>query len=219
MCGLYSNTKTPDEMRRVFKYRQTPQFPPRAYIAPASPIAIVRAVHKVREFALVRWGLVPGWAKEIRPGRPLINARAETVNEKPSFRGAMKHGRCLVPADGFYEWSGQPKSKQAWFIHRPDHALFAFAGLWTHWMSADGSELETAAIITTSANATIAPVHARMPAVIPQDRYDEWLDTDTTTARMAHRLLTPAPDDFFNMEKTTIERRQGRKKPDQLPLI
>ena len=142
MCGLYSFRRSPEETRTLFQYIEEPDFPPRAYVAPASPIAIVRAERGERHFALVRWGLIPAWVKEVTPGRPLINARGETVLEKPSFRNAMKRRRCLIPADGFYEWKGDvPGKKQPFHIHRPGHALFAFAGLWEHWQGADGSEL------------------------------------------------------------------------------
>jgi putative SOS response-associated peptidase YedK len=118
-------------------------------VVPGGPIAIVRAEKGERHFVLVRWGLIPSWVKEVKPGKPLINARAESVIEKPSFRHAMKRRRCLIPADGFYEWEGDvPGKKQPWFIRRPDDGLFAFAGLWEYWMGADGSELESAAIVT-----------------------------------------------------------------------
>ena len=118
-------------------------------MTPGGPIAIVRTGKAGREFALVRWGLVPSWIKEVKPGKPLINARAETAVGKPSFRNAMKRRRCLIPADGFYEWRGEPGRKQAFFIRRADDGLFAFAGLWESWMGADGSELDSACILTT----------------------------------------------------------------------
>ena len=123
MCGLYSFRKSPEETRTLFNYLEEPDFPPRRYVAPGGPIAIVRADKGKRHFALVRWGLVPSWVKEIKPGKPLINARAESVIEKPSFRNAMKRRRCLIPADGFYEWTGDvPGKKQPWFVHRPGDA-------------------------------------------------------------------------------------------------
>ena len=142
-------------------------------------MAIVRMDQGERHFALVRWGFIPSWVKEVKPGKPLINARGETVAEKPSFRNAMKRRRCLIPADGFYEWQGDvPGKKQPWFIHRPDDGLFAFAGLWEHWMGADGSEIETGVIITTAPNKTIATIHDRMPVVINPDDYETWLTGD-----------------------------------------
>ena len=208
MCGLYSFKSSAEESRSLFSYVEEPSFPPRVHVAPLSPIAIVRADRGVRRFALVRWGLIPSWVKDIRPGKPLINARAETILEKPSFRNAMKRRRCLVPADGFYEWTGTiPGRKQPYHIHRRNNAAFGFAGLWEHWMGADGSEIETAAIVTTSPNAVVAKIHDRMPVVIMPEDYTAWLDTDNVPAEDAAALLRPAPDDFFVAEQTTMERR------------
>ncbi len=184
-------------------------------------MAIVRMDQGERHFALVRWGFIPSWVKEVKPGKPLINARGETVAEKPSFRNAMKRRRCLIPADGFYEWQGDvPGKKQPWFIHRPDDGLFAFAGLWEHWMGADGSEIETGVIITTAPNKTIAKIHDRMPVVINPDDYETWLTGDVKDAAA---LIHPAADDYFTLEPTRIERNAPRsvpKKPaDQMKLI
>jgi putative SOS response-associated peptidase YedK len=179
-------------------------------------MAIVRMENGGRHFALVRWGFVPSWVKEIKPGKPLINARAETVVDKPSFRNAMRRRRCLVPADGFYEWKGDiPGRKQPYFIHRPDGGPFAFAGLWEHWQGADGSELETGLIITTDANRVIAAVHTRMPVVIAPEHYDTWLAGELPAAA---NLLHSAPDDYFTLEPTHIER-PPRRPPEQPRLV
>ena len=208
MCGLYSFRTSPEEARRLFGYLEPAAFPPRPHVRPGEPVAIVRLEQDRRHLVLVRWGLVPSWASEIRPGRALINARAETVNQKPSFRNAMKHRRCLVPADGFYEWRGKVAGrKQAFFIHRPDHGPIAFAGLWEHWMSRDGSEIESMAIITTPANATLAPVHERMPAIIAPEAFADWLDCRRVPAGRAAGLLKPAADDLLVAEPTVIARR------------
>lgn len=224
MCGLYSFRKSAEETRSLFNYLETPDFPPRDYVAPGGPIAIVRLEQGLRHFALVRWGLVPSWAKEVAPAKPLINARGETVLEKASFRNAMRRRRCLIPADGFYEWKGDvPGRKQPFHVHRPDHGLFAFAGLWEHWMGADGSELESAAIVTIAANAMLAPIHNRMPVVIQPDDFARWLDGASVDAAEAAGLIKPAPDDFFVAEPTTIARAapppRPKPKDDQLPLI
>lgn len=173
---------------------------------------------------IVRWGLVPGWAKEIRSGKPLINARAETVLEKPSFRGGIKHRRCLIPADGYFEWQGDiVGKKQPYHITRPDGALFAFAGLFEHWMASDGSELESAAILTTAADETIAAIHHRMPIVVEPRDFDMWLDCAATPAPQALENVLERGNGAFVMEKTTIERRprkpQPKPKSDQLPLL
>ncbi len=168
MCSLFSFRRPAEEARNLFNYLDQPSFPPRDYVTPGSPLAIVRkGLDLQRHFALVRWGFVPGWAKEILPGRPLINARSETVYEKASFKNAIRRRRCLIPADGFYEWQGDvPGKKQAWFIHQPSEELFAFGGIWEHWMCSDGSELETAAMLTAEPNALIATIHDRCPVVI-----------------------------------------------------
>lgn len=211
MCGLYSFRKSADETRSLFNYLEQPDFPPRTYVAPGSPIAIVRMEQGHRHFALVRWGFVPSWTKEIKPGKPLINARGETVAEKPSFRNAMRRRRCLIPADGFYEWLGDvPGKKIPYFFHRADDGLFAFAGLWEHWMGADGSELETGLILTTTPNREVAQIHDRMPVVIQPQDYDTWLSGD---AKDAEALIHPAPVDFFVPEPTRIERNAPPPKP------
>lgn len=174
-------------------------------------MAIVRMEQGQRHFALVRWGFIPSWVKEIKPGKPLINARAETVAEKPSFRNAMKRRRCLIPADGFYEWQGDiPGKKQPFLFHRPDHDLFAFAGLWEHWMGADGSEIETGLIITGEPNAVVAQIHNRMPVIIMPEHFNLWLAGD---AAEAARLMVAAPDDYFLAAPTIIERNAPPRKP------
>ena len=198
----------PEEVRDFISYLEQPDFPPRQYVTPQSPIAIVRrGADGARHFALVRWGFVPSWTKEILPGKPLINARGESVHEKPSFRNAFRRRRCLIPADGFYEWAGDvPGKKKPYFIHRPGNALMAFAGIWEHWMGKDGSEIETAAIITTSANALVATIHPRSPVVIAPEDFEQWLDCSSEDTTAARAMLKPAPDDFFEMEPTVIQR-------------
>jgi putative SOS response-associated peptidase YedK len=223
MCGLYSFRKSPEETRSLFDFVEQPDFPPRQFVTPGSPIAIVRLEQGKRHFALVRWGFVPSWVKEIQPGKPLINARGETAAEKPSFRNAFKRRRCLIPADGFYEWQGDvPGKKQPWYIRRADDGLFAFAGLWEHWMAPDGSELETAAIVTTDPNPQVACIHNRSPLVISREDFDTWLSGEPAAAQA---LIQPVPDGFWQMEKTVVPRGgppprpAPPAKPDQMKLI
>jgi putative SOS response-associated peptidase YedK len=214
MCGLYSFKSSAEEARSLFKYLESPVFPPRRYVAPLSPIAIVRNANGGRHFDLVRWGFIPSWVKEPRPGKPLINARSETLLEKPSFKNAIRRRRCLIPADGYYEWvGGVPGKKIPHYIHRPDQGLFAFAGIWEHWMGADGSEIETAAIITSEPNTVIAKIYERMPVVIQPENYAQWLDVQNVDGEEAVELLKPAPDDFLVHEPTTIERNAPPPKP------
>lgn len=227
MCGLYNLSHTSDEVAAYFDYGEDVQFPPRDYVAPGQPAAIVRREESdktgVSHFALVRWGFVPSWAKEVKPGKPLINARSETIMEKPSFRNAYKRRRCLVPASGFYEWLGDvPGCKQPYYVPRADGGVVAFASIWEHWMGPDGSELESMAIITTVANETLAPIHHRMPVVIERDCFDLWLDEDQNPAN----LMKPAPNDLFAPEPTEMRRASAPEKPqkpkketDQLSLF
>ena len=229
MCGLYSFRSSPEEVRTVFAFGEDAQFPPRDYVAPGQPIAIVRMENHMRRFALVRWGFIPGWVKEPRPGKPLINARSETIFEKPSFKAAIRRRRCLIPTDGFYEWKGNvPGHKQPYFVTRPDCSVFAFAGVWEHWMSRDGSELETAAIITTRANHTLSAIHPRMPVVIRPEDHATWLTADESELGRIAPLLASAPDSFFIAEPTRMQRRAKAapspapdvsSAPDQLKLF
>lgn len=220
MCGLYSLSKTPPETRAWFQYREEAEFPPRAHVAPGQPIGVVRMENGARHFALVRWGFIPSWVREVKPGKPLINARGETVMEKPSFRNAMRRRRCLVPADGYYEWSGAEGRKVPFFVQRPDGGLFALAGLWEHWMGADGSELETATLMTIAPNAELSLIHDRMPVIIAAEDYETWLTGD---AEEAAQLIRPAPDGSFVMEPTVIGRGAPPKpappEPDQMSLF
>ncbi len=199
MCGRYTISATPDEVRAGFDYEETPNFPPRFNIAPTQPVPVVRpGSDGRRHFALVRWGLVPGWAKSVDSHGPLVNARAESVTARPSFRSAMHHRRCLFIADGFYEWQRRGQgARQPWFIRKRGGGVFAFAGVWEHWMSADGSELESAALITVPASASLAVIHHRMPAILLPDHYSDWLDAGQVPAERAAAMLRPAAADFL----------------------
>ncbi len=220
MCGLYSFRRAPEETRSLFNYIEQPDFPPRPYVTPGSPIAIVRSDSSgQRHFALVRWGLIPSWVKEVS-GKPLINARGETILVKPSFKNAMKRRRCLIPTDGFYEWEGDiPGQKRPYHIHRPDNGLFAFAGVWEHWMGADGSEMESAAIVTTDPNLEISRIHDRSPVVIHPQDFEKWLDVDGIDAESAAKLIVSPPDDYFVLEQTRIERKAPTKKVEKLAKV
>ena len=157
-------------------------------MAPAQNIAVVRPTEGGRRLSMLRWGLIPAWAKEPNIGYKLINARAETAHQKPSFRAAFKARRCLIPADGFYEWKREGKAKQPYLIGMKEGGGFVFAGLWESWRVPDGlaltgklselapgDTLETCTILTTEANATLAPIHPRMPVILPADAFDPWL--------------------------------------------
>ncbi len=198
MCSRYNLTSPPEAVRATFGLLSIDQFPPRYNIAPTQPVGIIRRSHAgPPEFHLVRWGLIPGWVKDPRHLSTLINARAETAPEKPSFRGALRHRRCLVPANGFYEWTGPPRARTPHLFRLADGGVMAFAGLAEHWLGADGSELETMAILTVAANATLAPFHDRMPVILGPESFEAWLDCRAGDANPVLPLLAPAPDDML----------------------
>jgi putative SOS response-associated peptidase YedK len=197
MCGRFVITSAPEAIRRLLRYEERPNFPPRYNIAPTQPVPIVRLEGGKRHFALVRWGLIPSWVKDPKDFALLINARLEGVETKPSFRAAMKRRRCLIPADGFYEWKKEGKGKRPYFIRARDKKPFAFAGLWETWADRDGGEIETAAIVTCNANRTLAEIHGRMPVIVVPQNYDAWLDTEKIDAKQAVALVGSAPDDYL----------------------
>jgi putative SOS response-associated peptidase YedK len=200
MCGRFSLNAAEAELRRLFGFDGPPlNLMPRYNIAPTQTTPVV-AIGRAggRALVMMRWGLIPSWAKDMTIGAKLINARADTVAEKPSFRAAFAKRRCLVPADGFYEWQAAGGRKQPYRIHRPDNAPFAFAGLWEQWRGPDGLVL-TFTIVTTEANARLRPIHARMPVVLAPGDFATWLDA-ATPAQAALALLRPCPDDWLMAE-------------------
>jgi putative SOS response-associated peptidase YedK len=200
MCGRFSLTTAAVAMRRLFGFAgPLPNLPARYNIAPTQQVPIVRLDRSsARELKGVRWGLIPFWAKDAAIGNRLINARAEGLAEKPSFRAAFRARRCLVPADGFYEWQASPRGKRPYRIGLQGAApevlpLFAFAGLWEHWEKApDGVALESCTIVTTEANELLRPIHERMPVILAAEDYASWLDP-ATPAKAALALLRPYP--------------------------
>lgn len=194
MCGRYAVTSAPEAIRALFGYPEQPNFPPRYNVAPTQPIAIVRLMDGKRQFALVRWGLLPSWVKDPKDFTLVINARGESVMDKPAFSAAMKRRRCLVPADGFYEWKAIGGAKQPHYVRAKSDTPLAFAGLWETWTGPNGEELDTAAIVTTDANRTLAPIHPRMPVFVQPEDFDSWLDCDAVPAEAAAALIKPADD-------------------------
>ncbi len=209
MCGRYTLTSAPEAVRALFDYVEQPNFPARFNVAPTQPIPIVRLVNGKREFALVRWGLLPSWVKDPKAFSLLINARGETAAEKPAFRAAMKRRRCLIPADGFYEWMATGARKQPYFIHAKSGAPLAFAGLWETWSGPNGEELDSAAIVTTDANSTLRDLHDRMPVIVPPEAFDIWLgrasDEGKDDLAAAAALIAPAPDDLLEAYPVSLD--------------
>lgn len=198
MCGRYLIISTPEAIRQFFQYPEQPNFPPRYNVAPTQPIPLVRHAKGRRQFALVRWGLIPAWVKDPRAFSLLINARGESVNDKPAFRNAMKRRRCLIPADGFYEWKEAGRKKRPYVVRPCGGGPIAFAGLWESWMGPNGEEVETAAIITSQASCDVAHIHDRMPVIVPPEAFDLWLDCAHVDAVTAATLIAPAPPGLLN---------------------
>jgi len=197
MCGRFTLTVNPAELQDTFtNYTFPSKFAPRFNIAPSQPVlAIPNDGKNTADF--FTWGLIPMWAKDPSIGNRLINARGETVAEKPSFRGSFKHKRCLILADGFYEWKtvGNRKTKTPYFIYMKDRKPFALAGLWDSWESSDGSSIKTCAIITTSPNELMRSLHDRMPVILHPRDYARWLDISHQTPENLLPLIKPYPID------------------------
>ncbi|AFZ30667.1 protein of unknown function DUF159 [Gloeocapsa sp. PCC 7428] len=177
MCGRYTLSQSAEAIATAFGLDASPAMEPRYNIAPTQSVpVVVYSSEKQRQLQLMRWGLIPSWAKDPNIGSRLINARSETVSEKPSFRAAFRHRRCLVIADGFYEWQRQERKKQPYYFQLQDKQPFGFAGLWEHWQSSDGEEINTCTILTTEANELMRPIHDRMPVILNPQDYALWLN-------------------------------------------
>ena len=197
MCGRFAQASPPEAIAQLFDLplSAVPPYQPRYNLAPTQPALVLRLRPRTQEKQLtfLLWGLIPSWAKDPSIGQRLINARAETLAEKPAFRAAFRRRRCLVPADGFYEWKQTGNGKQPYFITRKDGKPLALAGLWERWQSPDGSVLETFTLITTQPNDLVARIHHRMPAILPQDSFDLWLNPLTDLETVSDLLRTPYP--------------------------
>lgn len=191
MCGRFALAATGEEVAEHYQLSEIPFVVPRYNIAPTQPVAAVRLnASEAREFTHFQWGLIPSWAKDPSMGSRMINARAETVADKPAFRAAFKRRRCLLPATGFYEWRKMNGHKQPMYIREAGGGLVSLAGLWEVWQSANGGQLETCTILTTTANALMEPIHDRMPLILDSQDYDMWLSPDTPADQLNH-LLRP----------------------------
>jgi putative SOS response-associated peptidase YedK len=191
VCGRFSLSTPATEIAEHFNLDEAPALTPRFNVAPGQWIASVSQSGEERRSALSlrRWGLVPSWAKDEKIGNRLINARAETVAEKPSFRSALRRRRCLVPADGFYEWSGSKGSKQPYFIGFEGRALFAFAGLWERWTHPEGERVETCTLLTTAATEHLRELHDRMPVIVDPIDYGLWMDPDVQEPDLVSHVI------------------------------
>ena len=193
MCGRFSFTQPEKVVTEVFQLASVPSLSPRYNIAPTQlvPTILTNSDNRKRQLKMLRWGLIPSWSKDMKIGAKLINARAETVAEKPSFRAAFKRRRCLILADGFYEWQHQEKKKQPFYFRLQDQQPFAFAGLWEHWEKEAGEIIETCTIITTEANDLMRSIHDRMPVILDPKNYDLWLDPELQEREILQSFLQP----------------------------
>lgn len=196
MCGRYVVAYDPETLVSGFSVLRVPPFPKRWNVAPLSPVPVVYETKEGERVAeLMRWGLVPSWARDPAIGHKLNNARSDGLFEKPSFRQAVRRRRCLLPATGFYEWQATPGGKQPWYVSATDGSLLAMAGLFEAWRpSPDAEWLLTCCVITTDANALMAPIHDRMPVLVPREQWAQWLARDVREpAAVAPLLVTPPP--------------------------
>jgi putative SOS response-associated peptidase YedK len=203
MCGRFKLSTPAEELRREFGFVEHPNLAPRYNIAPTQEVPVLRqrrAPKGERTLQNLRWGLIPSWAKDAKIASSLINARAETLAEKPAFAAAFRKRRCLVLADGFYAWVGEGEGKQPYLVTRRDGGAFAFAGLWERWTpKAAGKEsafIDSFTIVTTEANALLRPLHPRMPVILPAAHCTSWIDPDASLESLKP-LLAPAEDDLL----------------------
>lgn len=197
MCGRYTLRTKPEKVAQEFDLPEVPVLHPRFNIAPTQPVAVVRFDPKegLRRLDLLRWGLVPFWADDPAIGNKMINARSDTAAQKPAFRHALESKRCLVIADGFYEWQKREGGKQPFFIHRKDDGPFAFAGLWDIWNKGD-EPITSCTILTTEANDLMVPIHDRMPVILPKSARTIWLDPFVDAKKLQPLLVPYAGDDL-----------------------
>jgi putative SOS response-associated peptidase YedK len=192
LCGRYNLVAHAEAMLAYFEIEQA-QFDhsaPRYNIAPSQEVPVIRQSAQGRVLTGARWGLVPHWSKESKPGYSTINARAESVADKPAYRDPFRHKRCLIPASGFYEWKQEDGQKTPYHIHLPGGEMFAFAGLWDHW-DKEGAGFDSCTIIVTTANETMQPIHNRMPVILQKAQYNSWLNTNHFNRSQLESMLVP----------------------------
>jgi putative SOS response-associated peptidase YedK len=200
MCGRYTLTTPVEELSKKFQFPEIIPLKPRYNIAPSQSVAVVRRLpdDRERKLAMLRWGLIPAWAKDPAKARQPINAKSETVAELPTFRTAFRKRRCLIPADGFYEWKQEGGRKQPVYICMKDGEPFAFAGLWERWVGEEDEFIESCTILTTEPNELLEPIHKRMPVILDPNDYELWLDPDMQEVTRLKPLLHPyLPDQMM----------------------
>lgn len=206
MCGRFTSLLSPELLEEIFGIPLPPDFQPRYNIAPTQQIWIIRQTATGgRHLSAVRWGLVPHWAKDLSFGNHMINARCETVHEKPAFRQAIRARRCIIPASGFFEWDHSGNARIPHYITMKDGAPFAFAGIWDSWKSPEGEPVESCSILTTASNSLVATLHDRMPVILHPTEFDLWLDRSMNDPEKLKRLYQPYPAELLQeWEVSTI---------------
>ncbi|MES9991681.1 MAG: SOS response-associated peptidase [Candidatus Thiodiazotropha sp.] len=212
MCGRFYLDISAEEMLEYFGLPFVPQLSPHYNIAPSQQIAAIKSGENNREFVWLHWGLIPSWAKDRKFGYRTINARAETIETKPSFRAAFKYRRCLIPASGFYEWKSTNQGKQPYCIRPNSSKPFAFAGLYEHWEGREGEKINSCTIIVTEAKGEVATIHDRMPVILSPDNFGAWLDRDTRDPQILKPLLLP--HEFEEIELYPVSRSVNSPKND-----
>lgn len=198
MCGRFTSLLSPELLEEIFGIPLPPDFQPRYNIAPTQEIWIIRQTATGgRHLSSVRWGLVPHWAKDLAIGNRMINARCETVHEKPAFRIAIRARRCIIPASGFFEWDHSGKARIPHYITMKDSSPLAFAGIWDSWKSPEGEAVESCSILTTTSNTLVATLHDRMPVILHPTEFDLWLDRSMNNPESLKRLYQPYPADLM----------------------
>jgi putative SOS response-associated peptidase YedK len=224
MCGRFTLRAPASVLAEQFALFEVPPFTPRFNIAPSQPVPVVRLAPEQldprRELVWLRWGLIPSWAKDRTIGNRMINARAETVAEKPAFRAALRRRRCLVAADGFYEWQRTGKRKQPYFIRLRDDRPFAFAGLWESWEGPDCVQIESCTLLTTEPNELMRPIHNRMPVILLAQHYQQWLDTTVQEPEQLLPLFRPYPAGEMTAEPvSTFVNSPANEGPECIALV
>jgi putative SOS response-associated peptidase YedK len=219
MCGRYGLATEKDDLGTFFDAMVLEDVQPRYNIAPTQPVVIVRDDRdRPRRIAHhVHWGLIPAWAKDPQIGARMINARGETIAEKPAYRAAARYRRCIVPASGFYEWQEAVDGKQPWFFHMADGSLMAMAGLYEHWHGPNGETIDSCTIVTTTTNELLQPIHDRMPVIVEPGDFDRWLDASIVDARQVDDLIRPISSGL--MDGHPVSRRVNSPRNDDPTLI
>jgi putative SOS response-associated peptidase YedK len=214
MCGRFTQTRPGREIADLLGLDSTPDLEPRYNIAPTQQVFAARQVESAREGVWLRWGLVPSWASDLSVGTRMLNARAESLLEKPGFRAAFTRRRCLIPADGFYEWQTVGRKKQPIHFRLLDGRPFAIAGLWEHWSGPDGV-VESCTIVTTQSNELVRPLHDRMPVILDPERFAEWLDPHNSDLKLLQSWLTPfAADEMIAVPVNPVVNNARNEGPD-----